>query len=166
MNRFREQSVSAALFCFRLHIAHLQLQIRCRCKIAVLQEVKIVVVSARAPLLFFLTLFSVFLFSVPRPTVSLCLVLSSISVIYLSIFGITHSPIITHIIFSGIFGILSLRHLISQLYGIYTSKAKRYSEQCSGYCVSFIYSSFFLRKLNHVHITSKAKIKFTAYTEK
>lgn len=166
MNRFREQSVSAALFCFRLHIAHLQLQIRCRCKIAVLQEVKIAVVSARALLLFFLTLFSVFLFSVPRPTVSLCLVLSSISVIYLSIFGITHSPIITHIIFSGIFGILSLRHLISQLYGIYTSKAKRYSEQCSGCCVSFIYSSFFLRKLNHAHITSKAKIKFTAYTEK
>lgn len=65
MNRFREQSVSAALFCFRLHIAHLQLQIRCRCKIAVLQEVKIAAVSARAPLLFFLTLFSVFLFFHP-----------------------------------------------------------------------------------------------------
>ncbi|CDC11480.1 unknown [Clostridium sp. CAG:413] len=132
MNRFREQSVSAALFCFRLHIAHLQSQIRCRCKIAVLQEVKIAVVSARAPLLFFLTLFSVFLFSVPRPTVSLCLVLSSFSVIYLSIFGITHFHIINHINFSGIFGILSLRHLISQLYGIYTSKANKQGKTVFG----------------------------------
>lgn len=124
MNRFREQSVSTALFCFRLHIAHLQLQIRCRCKIAVLQKVKIAVVSARTPLLFFLTLFSVFLFSVSRPTVSLCLVLSSFSVIYLSIFGITHFRIINHIIFSGIFGISSHGHLISQLYGIFIGTSK------------------------------------------